>query len=103
VTPDAVAGWVALRDQMFAERAAGATYAELTARYDVGPSQLRRIFRWAGLDGSPRHNHRVPPAVQAEMCRLRDAGHSRLTVARMTGWSAGAVDRAMERRARGRG
>ncbi len=103
MTPDAVAGWVALRDQMFAERAAGATYAELTARYGYTDHALTRIFRGSGLDGSPRFKARVPPAVQAEMCRLRDAGHSRLTVARMTGWSAGAVDRAMERRARGRG
>jgi hypothetical protein len=88
-------------DEIVAAYLDGATFAEIRERFGVGDYQIRSRLRVAGV--APRFKARVPPAVQAEMCRLRDAGHSRLTVARMTGWSAGAVDRAMERRARGRG
>ena len=85
-----------------AAREAGATYAELTARFGSGPGQLKTILSKYNLHGSPKIRCRVPADVQARMCELRDAGRSRREVARETGWSIGAVVRAMERRERGR-
>ena len=83
-------------------REAGATYAELTARFGSSPGQLKTILRPHGLHGSPKIRARVPADVQARMCELRDAGWSRREVALETGWSIGSVDRAVERRDRGR-
>jgi len=83
-----------------AARAAGATYAELTARFGCCPGQLKTILRKYGLHGSPKLRDMVPADVQARMCELRDAGLTRREVALETGWSEGSVDRAVERRAR---
>ena len=82
-------------------REAGATYAELMDMFGIGYSQLRNVLRMHGK-GSPkrRERTRVPADVQALMCELRDAGWSRREVAIETGWSEGAVDRAVERRSR---
>ena len=92
----------ALLDQgaIVAAREAGASYAELTARFGCCPGQLKTILRKHGLHGSPRARARVPDEVQARMCELRDAGWSRRQVAIETGWSEGSVDRAVARRAR---
>lgn len=83
-------------------REAGATYAELTARFGSSPGQLKTILSKYNLHGSPKIRARVPADVQARMCELRDAGWSRREVATATGWSEGSVDRAVERRDRGR-
>lgn len=83
-----------------AAREAGATYAELTARFGSSPGQLKTILRKHNLHGSPKIRARVPADVQARMCELLDAGWSRREVALETGWSKGAVDRAVERRSR---
>lgn len=81
-------------------REAGATYAELTARFGSSPGQLKTILRKHNLHGSPKIRCRVPADVQARMCELRDAGMSRREVATATGWSEGSVDRAVQRRDR---
>lgn len=85
-----------------AAREAGATYAELTARFGISPGQLKTVLHKYNLDGSPKVRYRVPAEVQVRMCELRDAGVSRREVALETGWSEGSVDRAVERRDRGR-
>ena len=76
----------------------GASYAELTARFGCCPGQLKTILSKYNLHGSPKIRARVPADVQARMCEMRDAGMSRLAVAKATGWSEGAVDRAVRRR-----
>lgn len=81
-------------------REAGATYAELTARFGSSPGQLKTILSKYNLHGSPKIRCRVPADVQARMCELRDAGMSRREVATATGWSEGSVDRAVQRRDR---
>lgn len=79
------------------DRVAGATYAELTARYGVAGGQLKTILRKYGLHGSPKLREMVPAGVQARMVVLRAAGVSRRVIALETGWSEGAVERAVLR------
>lgn len=95
-------GWTAFEAEVVAAREAGATYEELKARFGLTKHGLRNMLRKYGLAGSPQVRSPVPLEVQERMVELRAAGLSRRKVAALTGWSAGAVDRAVERRERGR-
>jgi len=79
--------------EIVAARMAGATYAELTARFGRGPCALKNILSRHGLHGSPNMRRRVPVETKREMVALSRQGMSHTAIATATGWSRGAVER----------
>lgn len=81
-------------------REAGATYAELMERFDVGYYQLRNVLRMHGK-GSPKRRERtrlMSPDDDRHIYELRDAGHGYRDISVLTGWSKGAIGDALKRR-----
>lgn len=76
-------------------RAAGATYAELTARFGQGPCALKNILSRHGMHGSPNMRRRVPVETKREMVALSRQGMSHVKIAAVTGWSRGAIERVL--------
>jgi hypothetical protein len=76
-------------------RAAGATYAELTARFGQGPCALKNILSRHGMHGSPNMRRRVPVETKREMVALSRQGMSHVKIAAVTGWSLGAIERVL--------
>jgi len=79
--------------EIVAARMAGATYAELTARFGRGPCALKNILSRHGLDGSPMQRNRIPHETKIEIVAMSRQGMSHVKIAAVTGWSRGAVER----------
>ena|GEM_PF-2647954 len=99
-TVDPCRAWVQLEHEVVAAYRAGTSVARLRALHGLGKEQVKGILRRAGVDLETQAGRRplVPAETQAEMCRLSDEGLSAYEVAAITGWSRGAVCRALERR-----
>jgi hypothetical protein len=96
-----VAEWVALEADIVRTYSDEKSLDRTAGRLGLGVCQVRNILKKNGVKlpgpngGQPP---RVPLETEAHMAELFAAGWSRYRIARETGWSEGAVLRAVQRR-----
>ena len=100
---DVCTEWCALERDLVSAYMAGAGFRAVRARFGIGYCQARNILRRnrIAIRGGGRRPS-VPVDVQQRMCEMFEAGTSKAKIARETGWTTGAVIRALQRRERGR-
>ena len=99
-TGDPCRAWVQLEHEVVAAYRAGTPATVLRARHGIGTAQMKGILARAGIVSSPKGGRRrqVSDEVEQEMYRLADEGRTNAEIGALTGWTSGAVYRALQRR-----